>query len=333
MGTRLDIVVTCTNRKSVAPRAPLRVRDLPVGARGVPLFGAWVERLDAHGGPVVRAADLYQGESWTVSLDLAERAQAVRCGSVNLWVLSAGYGLVSVDVELGAYSATFSVDSPDFVGGPLRGCDGTEACRSWWYGLCTALRRPYGPDSLEALAESTSGDVLLVLSSAYLRACHRDVVRAVSKNKRLIVLAPAAHRSRTIRHAAPLFDARLLTTAQDRQQGVQRPIREGTRMSLSGRVAQLLLGHFGDRPFDRVEANRYLQHLSEKQPALATYDRKGCSDEAVRRFIRRTLLEAPTVSKTSLLRAFRRAGNRCEQKRFGDLYAEVTAQLRLAESA
>lgn len=333
MGRGLDIVVTCTDRKSVTPREEVRVRDLPREPDGSPSFEDWVGRLGGYVGHRAAARDLYQGENWTVSLELERVARQVRSGPVSTWVLSAGYGIVDLDTELAPYSATFSSGSPDFVGGALEGRDASNAARHWWQRLCAGLLVQTGPTSLEDIATAATGDVLFVLSSAYLRACHRDVVRAVSRNKRTIVLAPSAHGSRAIRHAAPPFDARLLTTQQDRDRGIRRPILEGSRMSLNGRVAQLLIEHFGDRAIDRAEASRFLAELTEAQPPLATYNREDRTDEAVKRFIRQRLAEEPTATKTGLLREFRDSGNRCEQKRFGGLFASVKDQLDLAESA
>lgn len=333
MGRDLDIVVTCTDRKSLTPHKGVRVRDLPCQPDGSPSFEDWVSRLSGYPGDLAAARDLYQGETWTVGLELERIAREVRSGPVRTWVLSAGYGIIDLDTELAPYSATFSPASPDFVGGALEGRAGTNAARQWWRRLCANQSAQTGPTSLEDVATAAAGDVLLVLSSAYLRACHRDVVRAVSKNKRTIVLAPSAQGSRAIQHAAPPFDARLLTTRQDRESGIRRPILEGSRMSLNGRVAQLLVENFGDRAIDRAEASRFLAELTESQPPLATYDREDRSDEAVRRFIRQRLTEDPTVTKTGLLREFRDSGNRCEQKRFGGLFASVKDHLDLAESA
>lgn len=331
MGEQLDIVVTCTDRKVLSSSDGLRVRDLPVDRSGWPSLEVWLDRVRGNEGPTRVARELYQGEAWSVSLELERLARQSR--PVRMWVLSAGYGVICFDSELAPYSATFSATSSDFVGGKLQGREASRAAQEWWQGLCSASRAWSRRKSLEDVAVKAPGDVLMVLSNAYLRACRRDVVRAVSRNKRLVVLSPSAHNSAAIRHASPLFDARLLTTQEDRRRGIERPIPEGSRMSLNGRVAKLLVEHFGDRTIDRAEAFSLLHRLTEAQPPLATYDRDDRSDEAVRHFIRQRLLDDPGLTKTRLLREFRDAGNRCEQKRFGRLFAGVSDQLDLAESA
>ena len=329
MSRPIDLVVTCTDRKVVPPRAPMRVRDLPKAA-GVPEVNAWIDRL-AEAPPTHQARDLYQGEMWACALDLEAVARRYRgMESVRLWVISAGFGLISADHPVSSYGATFSSPAPDFVGGDLDGLDALDAVRRWWHQL-GQVDLAATPRTLEELARNAEGDVVVVLSSAYLRACLPDLIRAVRANEAVTVVSPAAARIPQLCDAAPRFDARLLTTEDDRRASVERPIPRGTRMSLNLRVGRLLIDHFKDGAIRRDFAATYLRGLTDAQPPLRRFEGEPMADAAVKDFIAASLADE-TVSKTALLRRLRAAGLQCEQKRFSRLYAEAVKPLTLEYS-
>src|SRR5688500_3154165 len=106
----------------------MRVRDLPRAA-GVPAVDSWIDRL-AKAPLTDQSRDLYQGEVWACALELEAVARRYRdVESVRLWVISAGFGLISADQHVGSYGATFSSPAPDFVGGDLDGPDALAAVR------------------------------------------------------------------------------------------------------------------------------------------------------------------------------------------------------------
>lgn len=330
MGRPIDLVVTCTDRKVLEPEAVLRVRSLPKTA-GIPLVGTWAQRLAAAPRHHV-ARDLYQGEMWSCALDLEAATVRLRGrAAVRLWVVSAGFGLVSADDDIASYGATFASPAPDFVGGDAVGMDSTAAVQDWWQGLIN-LPTAVGPRSLEELARGAEGDVVIVLSNSYVRACLGDLARAVRANDAVTVISPSAQRFAQLRDAAPPFDARLLTTDEDRAGGLQRPIANGTRMSLNLRAARLLIEHCGSDAVHRDVASRYLSQLTAAQPPLRQFTGDAQTDGEVTRFIVHALSQGP-VSKTALLQRLRAIGMQCEQKRFGRLYSQVVNSPILERSA
>jgi hypothetical protein len=98
-------------------------------------------------------------------------------------------------------------------------------------------------------------------------------------------------------------------------------------MSLSTRVARLVVDHFGDAPFNRADACEHLRLLTEAQPPLPDFAGDRHDDASVRDFIRAAIQVEPSTTKTRLLRTFREAGNKCEQKRFGRLFKSVQEEL------
>lgn len=330
MGRPIDVVVTCTDRKVVPPRAHMRVRDLPKVA-GAPSVDSWISRL-ADAPLTHQARDLYQGEMWACALDLETAARRYRgVESVRLWVISAGFGLISADQRVSSYGATFSSPASDFVGGDLDGLDALDAVRRWWHGL-GQVDLAATPRTLEELARNAEGDVVVVLSSAYIRACLPDLIRAVRANDAVAVVSPTAARIPQLRDAAPSFDARLLTTEDDRTTGVERAIPRGTRMSLNLRVARLLIEHFKGEAIRRNLARLYLEGLTNAQPPLRRFQGTPLTDAEVTQFIVAALASG-SPSKTALLQQLRAAGMQCEQKRFGRLYAEAVTPAKLEYTA
>lgn len=155
------LIASCTSRKR--PKAPdeLRLRDVPVGRKRA---SKWLARLKRSGVPSKPARELYCGEHWGLVLNL-EAALRKRRRDVELWVASAGYGLVSADAALKPYSATFASGQPDSV-------DPSDAT-AWWTELCRASPAK----SLQRVVRPA--DTIVVIASArYLRAMLPDLQAA-----------------------------------------------------------------------------------------------------------------------------------------------------------
>src|SRR4051794_13049467 len=94
----IHAVVTCSNRKRLPAPLALTARtlpQLPVDERA----HEWVRRLEGADAPLISASDLYAGEHWSVVRSLP--SVATDGGTpVYLWILSAGYGLISAAAKI-----------------------------------------------------------------------------------------------------------------------------------------------------------------------------------------------------------------------------------------
>ena len=130
MKKSLHVVLSCTNRKRVSLASYPRLREVTGDAE------ERVERWTALIDSTVLAtttADLYLGEFWRLGLSLARSASAAF--DTQLWVLSAGLGLINGDDGACAYGATFSSGHPDSVVGADRIGRSTETRRACWSAL------------------------------------------------------------------------------------------------------------------------------------------------------------------------------------------------------
>lgn len=315
-GRKVRMVVTCTDGKTIPARAPLRLRDHPDGVDD--RAERWVIALESAPVAGVTASSLYKGEHWSIARSLPALAAGVGW-DLELWVASAGYGLVRADAPLKPYAATFTNGQPDSVDcSPTRGV-AEPAAQRWWSTL-TRWRgpAPTAPRSLAVLAE-TAPDVPLVFvgSAAYLRAVGPDLsaaVGALEDADRLLVVSGGSEGPVVAQHRLPV-DARLLHALG------------GTRISLNVRVAAHLVATANDHCFGLGRSREQLAGLLEQQPDLPTYDRLPLTDEEVRLFIENELEVDHAASQTALLRRLRDSARACEQKRFGALYREVLERI------
>lgn len=300
----VHIVVTCTNRKQVAVPEHLRLGDLRDRRPG-PRFAAWTRRLSADE-PTIAARDLYGGEHWRAASVLP----SIVGDSAQLWVCSAGYGLVSLDTVLHPYAATFSAGTPDSVG------RGAGEMQEWWQRLADWP----GPNSgqprsfVELARRDPEASIIAVLSGAYLRACAEDLREAavhLSDPDRLAVIGPPLPHS-------DLEDLLVPVTAR------LRPTVGGSLHALHAKAAAYLLTRAGGEVPSRKVLQEVAQHAAESAPVDASRRIPGVrlSDEEVHDYILRRI-SSGRPSATVLLRSLRDDGMSCEQSRFKRLYEDA----------
>jgi hypothetical protein len=308
------ILASCAERKrlSVPPAlrlASIRGRDIRERA------ARWWQRLMDHPSETLAATDLYAGGHWSVVRRLPDVARA-RGLRPELWVISAGYGLVPATASLHAYSATFAPGHPDSVS---RDSSAASDRQAWW----AELARFKGPDrkaprSIAALVlRDPSASVVVVASGHYVDAIEQDLLDAASRlaeRERLIIITTPGRMTR----------GRLgphVVTAPAQWQ----PILGGARTSLHARLAEKILYDAADGlSVETVRAR--LERVLERSPVVPQDGRQKMTDNDVRAFIRHALARDPRAGHSKLLRGLRESGRACEQSRFRRLFFEVTGR-------
>jgi hypothetical protein len=312
----INIIASCTDRKRAPADEGLLLRN--VKAKSMEERARlWWDRVKGNRGPSVIASELYAGAHWSAVRNLPKIASGADY-ETKLWVISAGYGLISADSFLHPYSATFAKNSSDSVClSPDNGSTRREALRTWWATL-GSLKRAEGiaPPTITELAGRLSYSYYLVIASPdYLSAAEADLLTAastLSDPQRLIIVSSnggAALKSLES-HTVP-SDARLQATVG------------GVLGSLHARVASLILENIREWGFTAVGVRHRLLELIEVSDGPKRYDREAMDDDTVRGFVRNALRRSPPPSCTALLRELRGVGRACEQGRFKNLYNEV----------
>ena len=321
MGKAINIVVTCTSRKTRVPPACFHLRE--VRGRSIEERAQkWIDRLSVNDEADTPALQLYCGEYWSVARSLPAAAREAGI-TARIWICSAGYGLISPQSEVCSYSATFSPYERDSV---TRGFDSESnriAARQWWHTLAR-WSGPKGTElrSITAIARRYPRVPLLVVASPdYLHAIEQDLTAAVallaSPSLLLIVSAGMKNFGKLTDHLLPC-DARLQSCLG------------GTRGSLNIRIAKRLLQYMGRGPISLGQQRSQLRRLLNKQPPIEQYRRRALTDDHIREFICVELKRNSGASRSLLLRKLRDSGRACEQSRFAALYGGMAADEKIA---
>jgi hypothetical protein len=253
------------------------------------------------------------GEHWRVVEELVHTS-AVSGLTLDLWIASAGYGLLRPEDLVEPYAATFATRAEDSITRRESRSDPIADASYWWQRLSERARRASTVATLRDLAaQSPKVPLVVALSGAYVRAVRDDLLRAASelKDPRQLLLVSAGASDGHLENLQVPTDARLLHSVG------------GTRLALNVRVVKYLIENAPEHGWHGDEVRRFLAVHLDRQPGLVRYDRQALTDDQVTAFIRAELANSARTSRSALLRALRDRNLACEQKRFGRLYESV----------
>lgn len=310
MAGTFHIVASCADRKLQAIPERLRLRAHQ-GDDLQSLYRSWRGAVRDEPVAAVAAKDLYGGPYWT-----AVKSIGAGLGRpVQLWVASAGYGLVPSDAALKPYSVTFASGQHDSV---LRGpvTDPAQSRRTWWK-LISSERGPApgSPRSLRSLVEADPTARLLVLGSpAYLQALEHDLLdaqRASHSAEILLISGAPGPASRALQDVWLSSTAELLVHVG------------GALPSLHARVAAHVIAELVRSGASFADARHRWTALAQGSSRLMPSTRTPASDDEVKQFIRSALKADPKAKHSRLLREYRESGRACEQSRFRELFRQA----------
>ena len=305
------LIVSCTDRKTLSTDG-LRLRNFHVGSGTQDveaIAGDWASKvrevLASKKVMPVSARDLYCGEYWKIAKQTESMA--------TVFVASAGLGLQKMDSECPGYGATFVANSPDSI--PIFNGDMANARSKWWECLRTN-GLGYSMDEVE------SEVVLVAVSSSYQVALSEDLKELAASGKKVIVMSG----SEKISQLDGVENIGHIKTEQ-----WLRMLLKGSTPCVGIRFAEYVLKNKKCFSFDEMNSayveleNQYKGSNCEQLPE---FNRKRYKDETeIKKWIEKeigTFIGEKKPSKSVLLRKFRDDGNACEQKKFGNLFAEVS---------
>lgn len=319
MSHTLHIIANCTGRKRADAPNLLRLRTVPPGTLEE-RARVWCARLKQSTEKVIRAGELYAGDHWAAVQrlrPLAKQAGFKPC----IWIISAGYGLVSADDDIRPYSATFSGADPDGVRTYVTDKKSRRSLLQDWWKFLTGFHRVNGnrPRSLTALARSAQRDYYLVVASPeYLLAVGDDLSNAVEQHlspDRLLIVSSGQKQEEALSRFIIPSTARLQSRVG------------GARAALNARVASLVLKKVQTSGFNADALKNDIRITASRSPKPPAYERTRMDDSEIKLFIRGRLNEQARASFSNLLREFRDSGRACEAGRFKSLYHEVKETL------
>ena len=300
------VITNCTNRKRRPVTSGLSAASLAVGDLAS-VAEEWGRRLQCPA-PRFPVLDLYGGRSFQ---EAKASATSIRA---NLFIVSAGLGLIDAAGEIPSYACTVATGAVDGIGPKVLG-DFSSA--DWW-----ALLNQVSPFTIK-LADVFSGNgselFLAALSDSYIRMLSPDLLALADNDLlklRLFTRAPLEGIPDRLHQCVMPYD--------DRLDGPQSLVR-GTRSDFAGRS----LRHFTDYVLPGTEDFTAQQHRKSVELAMAGWsfpisvERGRLSDDQILDLLNKHWEEA-RGSTSVLLRLFRDKLNvACEQSRFATLARHV----------
>lgn len=327
MSKRLHIIAACASRKrhsAVAFLGDISGRTVKTRAN------RWWRTLSnlsrrTEVGPLAQAHQLYTGNYWSIVRQLPDevRKQTFR---PSLWIVSAGYGLVSGSDRLLPYSATFTRGHVDSV---HNGRLDKNHAKEWWSELAQLdLPKSRGPRTLTRLLSDFPSDrFLIIASSEYLSAIQTDLIRGHDslQNKDNLVLISSRTNSidESLRRNLVTTDARLLCNPTCRRDCRSHVLGKGVRGSIGALLARYFVSNMHRWGFSAAQFASQIETALIDLPAFSTPKRTLLTNLEVKNFINAAIVVDKNASATRLLRDLRDKGKACEQKRFKQLYCEV----------
>ena len=307
MAAHVLLLVSCTNRKTRTPSFALMLRNVSPGTTES-RAKSWLRRLNAAGGPTYAAESLYAGDHWHVVRSLSESSarNAVRS---EVFVCSAGYGLISASTKIRPYSATFTSSHPDSVVRTQSDGEAGIARRQWWSAISSWEGPEPGSARSLAVAMRHFDYALIALSPPYLDAIGDDLAKALTtaKPEKISIFSAGAKKSHRFGEYLIPCDSRL------------RSIIGGACSSLNIRCLRHAIERASEG-LDHESVKRRFARLLEERPAAPLPERTPMSDQEVTSFILEALTADPGARPTPLLRRLRDSGRSCEQSRFSELF-------------
>lgn len=341
--SKIHIIANCASRKrlpSVAEFSALQKTDLEKRAK------SWWEILNgissqtsnkkvafSNKNTKIKARDLYIGSYWSIVRQLPEKAHLAGF-ETDLWVISAGYGLISGDDSICSYSATFAQgDENSITNGSLDSAKRAEVLRHWWSLVSEyVLVGESKPRKISQLLQTYPNDFFLVIASGdYLTAVEQDLTDGInylaSPDNFLIITSKSFTNENLKKNLVPA-DARLQCQQSCLENCEEHLIKRGVRGSIGASLAEKIIEKIAGEGFNSTKLKEFIENRIKESPKLFNFSRERLTDSDVRDFINEQLSEMPSASCTSLLRKLRDGGCACEGKRFKELYLETKRTLQ-----
>jgi len=305
---KIHLITNCTSSKSSKLKHDVKIKDICDKTRSP--SKNWLDKIQSQK-DLVAAIDVYVGDHWSKVNEVYELGMPV-------WVVSAGYGLISAKQEISSYDATFNGNHENSVSNFFSGESLAERNISWWNKINakeSTEHQEAGPIE-ELYLDNTSDIFFIVVPPNYLKVLEPELQKLASIG--------IVHKENTF-----IFSSK---------QNLKPSLRDfyfqakdnfckdlgGSRISLNIRLASHIIRRLSLEGAVAPQVESLYNDLLKDLPPAKKFNRKRMTDEDVYHFIREELesTDIKDSSASKLLRTLRSKGMACEQKRFGKLYKE-----------
>jgi hypothetical protein len=302
-----SIITNCTSRKrknGIDPLLPSFVDEVPI-KEFVNLWAKSVETAPMKFAPL----DLYQGRS------ISECRLVSRCLSAELFIVSAGLGLVSSVDLIPNYSLTISEGN-----GSIQNWLTTQNSNSsdWWTELCLCLGTP---EPISSLISNSSSQhrVMIAIPKSYMEMIASDLEKIGSNHHQNLRIFTSIAGYKVV----PNSLKSLVMPYDERLEGIAQ--HNGTRSDFPQRALKHFVTHLHAQDLPLEEAKCLVRSSMESSHLRLTPTRLKVTDARIAELISENW-QNHDGNGTKLLRFLRDDANvACEQSRFRGIWRKVMA--------
>lgn len=327
---KLTIISTCSDRKRYAQNERLALSSFLSSNIWRTTLIRWIDAINDPHRMKFAARDVYSGKHWKETLN-CHRLCSQQGFNCDLWIMSAGMGLIPMDYPIPVYSATFangadSIHKLDW--GDER--DNRTQNKIWWQGVNRNRGWELPPTIAELSKQQCDNNcILIICSPPYYYAIEPELLQVIGNNPNLLVFcAGLTSRMGSVHHSLRphivLIDDRFKSLA---------PEMNSVNVALNAVVAKWFISnHLGLLQDGVMRVIDYFAEIAKDLPRTIRKPVVSMTDDEVKEFISKNY--SPQSSASTLLRILRHQDNKsCEQKRFGKLFANYRKEHILRSEA
>ncbi len=309
---KVHLITNCTSSKSSKIKSSVNVKEIINSNKSAST--EWSKKLKKQS-DTVKAINLYVGDHWSKVTEIYNLNHAV-------WVVSAGYGLISADHDVTTYNATFNSNDENSVSQFVS--EGSLADKNiiWWNSINkNNLLIPNSVGPMEKLYEDNPSDVFFIaVPPTYLKVLEPELSLLATKG--------VIHKDNTFIFSSkqsikPSLDNLFYQAKDDLCSYLG-----GSRISLNIRLTSYIIKKISLTKNISAQVKTLYHDVLNNAPPAERFSRQKMTDEDISNFINQEIKHKNIndMSATKLLRTLRNNGQACEQKRFGKLYKLVLRQ-------
>jgi len=302
----INIIASCTSGKKYPSSNLLDLSNMDDNLLLENASESWAKSIYINNSPLYKASQLYKGAAWKATLEIKDILSSKI--KTDLYIASAGYGLIHSDKEIYSYDCTFSSGDSNSISKFSNHLD-SPSNMLWWDQINTFSSESFPHDSY----------FFIILPHDYLLAAQNFIQEIIHKYNEKVFIFIANKKS------IPSFMNQNIVKFDSRFNSFQ----TGVMTTMLQRAVLWLSNEISSKNIPLTH-NDLQYHVDMKLARYKTFTmpvRKQLKEKEIYEKIRLMILYNNISSATQGLKYFRQLGFACEQKRFGRLFNEVKSEL------
>ena len=300
----ITILSSCTNSKTKKADETLTIQYYSHKIHFHTVIEQWNESIEKSKHQKYLSTELYKGVGWKATIDTYKVLSMY--DKIELYIASAGYGLISYKNKIASYDATFAPRTPNSID---KFRQDKKSNIEWWDNINQFSVENFSKDSF----------FFIILPHNYLIATQNFIKEMIEKyGKKVFIFRATQNKALPFMQEYTVeFDLRFNS------------FQTGTLSSLLSRAVLWLSQEIVEYkiPF---EHHLFQNHIEEKMKNYTHYKmpkREQISEEELIKKIKNMITNEGITSASKGLKRLRESGIACEQKRFGTLFKKVKGRL------